>query len=95
MMCVSPPVTNSAAVRSHATSRSSASPSSHEATRRVAVLAQPHLRRDVGGPHHHDLVLVGEHLVEAGGLVAVLAHERHPLLDDRGEEVELRARAHR
>ena len=64
-----------------------------EAMRGVAVAAQPDLRRDAGRPDHHDLVLVGEHLVEAGGLVVVLAHERHPLLDDRGEEVELRARA--
>ena len=46
---------------------------------RVATLTQANLRRDVGGPDHHHLVLVGQHLVEAGGLVAVLAHERHPL----------------
>jgi hypothetical protein len=88
MMWVSPPVTQSQAVRSHATIRSSASPSS-DSPRAASWFSRRHLRRDVGGPHHHDLVLVGEHLVEAGGLVAVLAHERHALLDDRGEEVEL------
>ena len=75
MTWVSPPVTYSAARRSQCTSRSSASPSSHKPAGRVAVLAQPHLRRDVGRPHHHHLVLVREHLVEAGGLVPVLAHE--------------------
>ncbi len=93
MMWVSPPVTHSArgAFPRHDPVVGLALVA--EAPGRVAVLAQPHLRRDVGGPHHHDLVLVGEHLVEAGGLVAVLAHERHPLLDDRGEEVELGSRA--
>ena len=58
----------------------------------VAAPAQTDLGLDGGGPHHDHLVLVGEHLVDAGRSVAVLGHERDPLLDHRRQEFELRTR---
>ena len=60
----------------------------------VAVLAVGDVGGDVGGPHHHHLVLVVEHLIKPSGAVAVIGHEGYPLLHHRGQKLQRRARPH-